>query len=92
MQETIVTSILLYIENLAKFRYLRMILRDRKCIHEEIKNISHLWITWYLSAQNVLSPLVIYKYVAIKTYRNIILPVTFYGCEAWSLTISKLID
>ena len=27
------------------------------------------------------------KYIKIKIYRNIILPVVLYGCETWSLTL-----
>jgi hypothetical protein len=44
-------------ENMAKFRYLRMMLTDWKCIHEGIKSILNLWTAPYLSAQNVLSSL-----------------------------------
>jgi hypothetical protein len=31
----------------------------------------------------------LYKNVKIKIYRNVILPVVLYGCEAWSLTIRE---
>jgi hypothetical protein len=29
------------------------------------------------------------KYIKIKIYITIILPVVFYGCETWSLTLRK---
>jgi hypothetical protein len=29
------------------------------------------------------------KYVKIKTYKTIILPVVSYGCETWSLTLRE---
>ena len=29
------------------------------------------------------------KNLKIKIYRNIILPVVFYGCETWSLTLRE---
>jgi hypothetical protein len=35
----------------------------------------------------VLSPAV--KYVNVRIYKNIILPVVLYGCETWSLTVRE---
>jgi len=31
----------------------------------------------------------LYKNLKVKIYRNIILPVVLYGCEAWSLTLRE---
>ena len=47
-------------------------------------------IACYHSVQNLLSSsLLAKKYIKIKTYRNIILPVFLYGCETWSLTMRE---
>ena len=43
----------------------------------------------YHSVQNLLSSRLLYKYLMIKIYRNIILPVVLYGCEIWSLTLRE---
>jgi len=37
----------------------------------------------------LLSSRLLSKNLKIKTYRNIILPVILYGCEAWSLTLRE---
>ena len=39
--------------------------------------------------QNLLSSRLLTKNLKIKIYRTIILPVVFYGCEAWSLTLRE---
>ena len=39
--------------------------------------------------QNVLSTILISKYIKIKIYRTIILPIVLYGCENWSLTLRE---
>jgi hypothetical protein len=39
--------------------------------------------------QNLLSSRLLSRNLKIKIYRNIILPVVFYGCETWSLTLRK---
>ena len=39
--------------------------------------------------QHLLSSRLLSKYLKIKIYRNIILPVVFYGCETWSLTLRE---
>ena len=39
--------------------------------------------------QNLLSSRLISKNLKIKIYRTIILPVVFYGCETWSLTMRE---
>jgi hypothetical protein len=37
-----------------------------------------------------LSSIFLSKYVKIKVYRTIILPVVLYGCETWSLTLKEV--
>jgi hypothetical protein len=39
--------------------------------------------------QNLLSSSLLFESVKIKIYRTIILPVLFYGCETWSLTLRE---
>ena len=39
--------------------------------------------------QNLLSSCLLSKYLKIKMYRTIILPVVLCGCETWSLTLSE---
>ena len=39
--------------------------------------------------QNLLSSRLLSKYLKIKIYRTIILPVVLYGCETWSLTLRE---
>jgi len=39
--------------------------------------------------QNLLSSRLLSKNLKIKVYRIIILPVVFYGCETWSLTLRE---
>jgi len=39
--------------------------------------------------QNLLSSSLLSKNLKIKIYRTIILPVVFYGCETWSLTLRE---
>jgi len=43
----------------------------------------------YRSKQNLLSSSLLSKYLKIKIYRNIVLPVFLYGCETWSLTVRE---
>ena len=37
--------------------------------------------------QNFLFSILLSKYIEIKVYRIIILPVVLYGCETWALTL-----
>ena len=39
--------------------------------------------------QNLLASRLLSKNLKIKTYRTIIFPVVFYGCETWSLTLRE---
>ena len=43
----------------------------------------------YHSVQNLLSSRLLSKNLKIKIYRTIILPVVWYGCETWSLTLRE---
>jgi hypothetical protein len=43
----------------------------------------------YRSVQNVLSSSFLSETINIKMYKTIILPVVFYGCEIWSVTLRE---
>ena len=43
----------------------------------------------YHSVQNLLSSSLLSKNLKLKIYRTILLPVVFYGCETWSLTLRE---
>jgi hypothetical protein len=43
----------------------------------------------YHSVQNLLSSSLLTKNLKIKIYRTMILPVVWYGCETWSLTLRE---
>jgi hypothetical protein len=40
--------------------------------------------------QNLLTSSLLSKNLKIKIYRTIVLPVVLYGCETWSLSLSRL--
>jgi len=44
---------------------------------------------YYHSVKDLLSSRLLFKNLKIKIYRIIILPVAFYGCETWSLTLRE---
>ena len=56
---------------------------------EEIKSRLRSGSAYYHSVQNLLSSRLLSKNLKIKIYRTIILPVVFYGCETWSLTLRE---
>jgi hypothetical protein len=58
-------------------------------IQEEIKRRLNFGNVRYHSVQNLLSSRLLSKYVKIKIYKSIILPVILYVCETWSLTFRE---
>ena len=58
-------------------------------IAEEIKSRLRSGNACHHSVQNLLSSRLLSKNLKIKIYRNIILPVVLYGCEAWSLILQE---
>jgi len=76
-------------ERVEGFKYLGTTLKNQNSIVEEIKSRLRSGNACYYSVQNLLSSRLLSKYLKIKIYRNIILPVVLYGCETWSLTLRE---
>ena len=72
-----------------EFKYLGTTLRNQNSIQEESKSRLKSGNACYHSVQNILFSSLLSKYIKIKIYRTIILPVDLYGCETWSLTLSE---
>jgi len=76
-------------ERAEEFKYLGTTLTNKNSIEEEIKSRLKSRNACYRLVQNVLSSSLLSKNLKIKIYRTIILPVVFYGCEIWSLTLRE---
>ena len=76
-------------ERLEEFRYLGTALTNQNSIKEEIKCRLKSGNAWCRSVQNLLSFCLLSKNFKIKIYRTVILPVVFYGCVTWSLTLRE---
>jgi len=72
-----------------EFRYLRTTVSNQNSFQEEIKSRLKSGNAYYRSVQNLLSFCLLAKDIKIKIHRNIILPVVFYWCETWSLTLRE---
>ena len=69
-----------------QFRYLGTTLTNRNSVQEEIKNRLKSGNACYHPVQNLLSYSLLSKNLKVKIYRTVMLPVSLYGCETWSLT------
>jgi len=76
-------------ERVEEFKYLGTNLTNQNSIPEEIKSRLRSGNAWYHSVQNLLSSRLLSKNLKIKIYRTIILPLVFFGCETWSLTLRE---
>jgi hypothetical protein len=56
-------------------------------IQEDINRRVNFGKTCYHSVQNLLPSRLLSKYVKVRIYKTIILPLVLYGCETWSLTV-----
>ena len=70
------------LERVEEFKYLGAALTILNSIREEIKFSLKSGNVCYLSVQNLLSSRLLSRKLKIKIYRNLILPVVLYGCEA----------
>ena len=76
-------------ERVEEFKYLGTTLTNQNSIPEEIKSRLRSENGCYHLVRKCLSSRLLSKNLKIKIYRNIILPVVLYGCEAWSLTLRE---
>ena len=72
-----------------RFHYLRTTLTNQNSIQEEIKSRLKSRNACCHSLQNLLVYSLLSKNLKIKVHRTIILPVAWYGCEIWSLTLTE---
>jgi hypothetical protein len=76
-------------EYVAKFKYLGTKLTDQYHMHEEIKSRLNSGNACCHSVQSLLSSCLLSRKLKVKIYKTIILPVVWYGCETWSLTLRE---
>ena len=76
-------------ERVDEFKYVGTTLTNQNSIQEEIKSRLKSGNACYHLVQNLLPSSLLSKNLKIKVYRNIILPVVFYGCETWSLILRE---
>ena len=86
--QNIVLENLLF-ENVEKFKYLGVTVRNTNNICEEIKWRINMGNSCYYSCEKILSACLLFKKLKVNTYKTIILPVAFYDCETWSLTLRE---
>jgi hypothetical protein len=77
------------IERVEEFKCLGATLTDQNSIQEQIKSGLKSGNSCYYSVQNRLSSRLLSRYVNIKIYRTIILPVVLCWCKTWSLTLRE---
>jgi hypothetical protein len=79
-------------ENVAQFRYLGSKITNQNLMQEEIKRRLNSGSVCYHSVQKLSSSRLLSKNVKIRIYKIIILLAVLYGCETWSLKLSRNID
>ena len=70
-----------------QFEYLGTNLTNQNSTQKEIKSRLKSENAYYCSVRNLLPSTLLSKYIKIKIYRTIIMPVVSYGCETWFLTL-----
>jgi len=76
-------------ERVEEFKHQGTTLTNQNSIQEEIKSIWKSRNGCCHLVQNLLSSSLLSKNLKIKIYRTIILPVVWYECETWSLTMRE---
>jgi hypothetical protein len=70
-----------HFENVSQFKRLRTTVTNQNLIQDKIKRRLNSGNACYHSIQNLLSSRLLSKYLKIRIYETIILPVCLYGCE-----------
>jgi hypothetical protein len=73
----------------APFKYLRTTVRNQNLIEEEMKKRLNSGNAFYHSVQNRLSFRLQFNNAKIRAHKTIILPVTQFGYETQSVTLSE---
>jgi hypothetical protein len=76
-------------ENVAQFKYMGKTLTFQNLTQEGIKRRLNSGNAYHHSVLKLLSSRLLSKKVKTRIYKTIILPVTLYGCETWSLTLRE---
>ena len=71
------------------FKYLGVTVTNTNDVREEIKRRINMGNGCYYSLDKIFSPRLLSKKLKINTYKTVILPVVFYGCETWSLSLRE---
>jgi hypothetical protein len=75
-------------ENVAEFKYLGTTITNQNSVQEEITSRLNSENASYTSVRKLLSSILLYKKLKIKTHKTIILPFVLYGCEIYPLTLT----
>jgi hypothetical protein len=73
----------------AKSKYVGTTLTNQNDIHDKIKSRLNSGNSCYYSDQIFCLPVSYKTKLKIKIYKTLVLPVIFYGCETWSLTLRE---
>ncbi|KAJ4433939.1 hypothetical protein ANN_16258 [Periplaneta americana] len=76
-------------EEVEKFKYLGATVTNINDTREEIKHRINMGNACYYSVEKLLLPSLLSKYLKVRIYETVILPVVLYGCETWTLTLRE---
>jgi hypothetical protein len=76
-------------ERVGKLKYLGITSINQNSIQEQIKKTIKSRNTCYHSVHNLSFSSLLFKNIKIKIHRSIIFHVVPYGCEVWSLILTK---
>ncbi|KAJ4444123.1 hypothetical protein ANN_05912 [Periplaneta americana] len=76
-------------EEVEKFKYLGATVTNINDTREEIKRRINMGNACYYSVQKLLSSSLLSKNLKVRIYKTVILPITLYGCETWTLTLRE---
>jgi hypothetical protein len=76
-------------ENVVQSRCLGMTVTNQNLIQEEIKRRLNSGNACDHSVKNLLSSCLLSKYIKIRIYKTMTLPVISYGRDTWSLTLRE---